>query len=192
MDNPDRPIQDVADVAGQLAARLEELGQAYAFGGAIALGYWGEPRGTLDVDMTLFVPPEQPTACVRLLHQLGCEVEAAGAVQSLQEHGFCTARFRQMRVDVFVPTIPFYEAARQRRREVLLGQQAIMVWDAETLCVFKMMFLRRKDLADLAQVLRVQGQGLDRAWVQARVEEIFGKGDPRLSRWRELCAEVGD
>jgi hypothetical protein len=157
MENSDRPLPDVADVAGHLAERLDALGQAYAFGGAIALGYWGEPRGTLDVDLTLFVPPEQPTACVRLLHELGCEVEGSRAVQSLQERGFCMARFQQTRVDVFVPTIAFYDAARQRRRKVLLGQQAIMVWDAETLCVFKMMFLRRKDLADVAQVLRVQG-----------------------------------
>ena len=73
-----------------------------------------------------------------------------------------------------------------------MGKQAITVWDAETLCVFKMMFLRRKDLADVEQVLRVQGSTLDRAWVQAYLEEIFGKGDPRMSQWRELCAETGD
>ena len=24
----------------------------------------------------------------------------------------------------------------------------------------------------------------------ARLKEIFGKGDPRLSQWRDLCAEV--
>ena len=59
-----------------------------------------------------------------------------------------------MDVDVFLPLVPFYEAARARRRRVELGDQSIMVWDAESLSVFKMMFFRRKDLADIEQILR--------------------------------------
>jgi hypothetical protein len=42
-----------ATVAKQLAKQLQMLGQEYALGVAIALGYWGSPRGTLDVDATL-------------------------------------------------------------------------------------------------------------------------------------------
>ncbi|MFM9963827.1 MAG: hypothetical protein ACKV2Q_21665 [Planctomycetaceae bacterium] len=48
-DDPLTP--DAATTAQQLAARLDEANQPYAFGGAIALGYWTPPRGTLDVDV---------------------------------------------------------------------------------------------------------------------------------------------
>jgi hypothetical protein len=44
---------EVAEAAQQLAAALTERGCEYALGGALALGYWAEPRGTLDVDLTL-------------------------------------------------------------------------------------------------------------------------------------------
>jgi hypothetical protein len=54
---------DVADVARRLAAALDARQQEYAFGGAIALGYWAQPRGTVDVDLTLFLPPDKPSAC---------------------------------------------------------------------------------------------------------------------------------
>jgi len=181
---------DAVAVAAELASRLEQRGQEYALGGAIALGYWGEHRGTVDVDLVPFVPPDQPTACVRLLHEIGCEAASSQAIESLQEQGFCQTRFEGVRVDVFVPSISFYEAARQRRRRVPLRDRSALIWDAETLCVFKMMFFRRKDLADVEQVLRIQGAGFDRQWVRTRLEEIFGKRDPRLSQWDELCAEV--
>jgi len=52
-------------VAGQLAEKLELRGQEYALGGAIALGYWGTPRGTVDVDLTVYLPPEQSSLCGR-------------------------------------------------------------------------------------------------------------------------------
>ena len=46
---------DSITVAKTLASKLNALGQDYALGGAIALGFWSTPRGTMDVDLTLFV-----------------------------------------------------------------------------------------------------------------------------------------
>jgi hypothetical protein len=185
------PTPDAATTAQRLAARLDELQQPYALGGAIALGYWAAPRGTLDVDLTLFLPPDRPSDCVRVLQELGCDVAANEAVQSLREHGFCRVSWHGTRVDVFVPLIDFYEVAKQRRKRVDLGDQSIVIWDAETLSVFKMMFFRRKDLADVEQILRTQGTQLDRVWVRKQLETLYGTRDPRLSQWDEIVRDVG-
>ena len=159
-DSSNQPT-DTVEVARQIAAALDAAGCEYALGGALALGFWSEPRSTLDVDLTLFILPSEPSRCVRLLQNIGCSVRANEAIQSLSEHGFCQVEFGTRRIDVFLPIIPFYEHARLRRRQVMLGGQPIMIWDAETLCVFKMMFFRRKDVADAEQLLRVQGDRLD-------------------------------
>jgi hypothetical protein len=177
-------------VAGRLAEQLESRRQEYALGGALALGYWGVPRGTVDVDLTLYLSPERPTECLRLLQELGCQFAAAEAVHSLQEHGFCSVRFDGIRLDVFLPTIPFYDAARARRRRLLLAGRPVVLWDAETLTVFKMMFFRRKDVADVEQILRTQGNQLDRAWVREQLVGIYGARDPRLSTWDEMVREL--
>ena len=50
-----------------------------------------------------------------------------------REPGFCRIRYRGFQVDVFLPTIPFYDEARSRRRRVELEGQFILIWDAETL-----------------------------------------------------------
>jgi hypothetical protein len=180
---------DASTIAQQIAHALDAASCPYAIGGAIALGFWSEPRGTLDVDITLFVPSDQPTICIRLLQSIGCAVRSSDAAHSISEHGFCQVEFNGRRLDVFVPSIPFYEQARERRHQVLLGHQPIMIWDAETLCVFKMMFFRRKDIADVEQLLRVQGNALDRNWVLSRLIEIYGDRDPRVSQWNELINE---
>ena len=189
MSEPDAPI-NAAVVAAELAKKLESLGQEYALGGAIALGYWGTPRGTVDVDLTIYLPPEQPSRCVSLLQDIGCTVAAAAAVESLREHGFCRVAFLGTRLDVFLPIVPFYEAARLRRKRLELAQQPIMVWDAESLVVFKMMFFRRKDLADVEQVLPGAGAQLDRPWIREQLVGMYGARDPRLSAWDDVVGEV--
>jgi hypothetical protein len=183
------PIE-ATTVAAQLAESIRALGQEYAVGGAIALGFWGIPRGTVDVDLTLFLTPERPSECVWLLQEIGCQFSAATASESLREHGFCRVTFAGLHVDVFVPLVPFYEIARARRIQVQLHGKPVLVWDAESLVVFKMMFFRRKDLADVEQVLTTQGSRFDRSWVREQLVAMYGPRDPRLSAWDDLVHEL--
>ena len=142
------------------------------------------------MDITLFLSIQKPSEIVWLLGEIGCDVSASTATASLQEHGFCKATFDSVRVDVFIPTVPFYEEAKLRRRRVTLGQQQAMVWDAETLAVFKMMFFRPQDSVDVQKMLSVQTTAFDRTWVREQLVEMFGSRDVRIARWDELCAEV--
>lgn len=47
-----------AELAVRIAQQLEGAGIPYAIGGAIAYGFWGNPRGTRDLDVNLFVSAE--------------------------------------------------------------------------------------------------------------------------------------
>jgi hypothetical protein len=185
-----RSSVNAATVAAQLAEQLQARGQEYALGGAIALGYWGAPRGTVDVDVTLSMPPERTAECMELLLDVGCKFSPAEAAVSLREHGFCRVTFAGMNVNVFLPIVPFYEASLARRKCVELGGQPIVIWDAESLAVFKMMFFRRKDVADVEQILRTQGPQFDRLWVREQHAEMYGTRDPRLSGWDDLVREI--
>ncbi|HEX3600499.1 MAG TPA: hypothetical protein VHU84_10180 [Lacipirellulaceae bacterium] len=181
---------DSYQVAEELAARLEAIGCEYALGGAIALGFWAEARGTLDVDVTLYLPLDDPAGCLQILEKIGCEFDRGGVLDMLTEHSFCQVKLLGIRLDVFLPMSPFYEAARARRREVPIGNRPAYIWDAETLCVFKMMFFRQKDLVDIQSILRSQGTSLDRDWIEKSLLDLYGNRDPRITRWRELAAET--
>jgi hypothetical protein len=194
MPNTDQktPIDpDSYQVAEELAARLKAAGCEYALGGAIALGFWAEARGTLDVDVTLYLPLDDLTGCVQLLEKIGCAFARNRTLEMLKEHSFCQVSLSGIRLDVFLPMSSFYEAAKDRRREVPIGSHQGYIWDAETLCVFKMMFFRQKDLVDIQSILRSQGASIDRDWIEKSLLDLYGNRDPRITRWRELVTEAG-
>jgi len=184
----EQPV-DPGTVAGRLARALDERKTEYALGGAIALGFWAQPRGTMDVDLTLFMANDRLSEVIWELQEIGCDVSATSAIRSLREHGFCRATFASWRVDVFVPTIPFYDQAKARRKRLFLGDQQVAVLDAESLAVFKLMFFRPQDIVDLREILRMQGAAFDRTWVRDQLLIIVGQRDPRIAQWDELVSE---
>ena len=74
---------------------------------------------------------------------------------SLREYGFWRVTYHRLRLDVFLPIVDFYAAAQARRRRVELAGRPVMIWDAESLIVFKLMLFRRKDIADVEGILAV-------------------------------------
>ena len=181
---------DLVDIVQRLARAIDHEQQDYVVGGAIALGYWANPRTTVDVDLTIFLPHTEPTRCVNFLHRIGCDVSATTAIPTITEHGFCRASFDDVRVDVFFHTSEFHDTAKKRAKQVDLEGQPLMVWDAESICVFKMMFFRMKDIVDVQQVLRTQGDRFERQWVRDQLVSIFGQRDPRISQWDDLIADL--
>lgn len=70
------------------------------------------------------------------------------------------------------------------------GRQVPFV-SAETLCVFKILFFRPKDLLDLAGLVSVQGAALDHAWVRAKLTGMLGEDDERVAAWDRIVATHG-
>ncbi|MGH7924612.1 MAG: hypothetical protein ACREQH_08490 [Candidatus Binatus sp.] len=92
-------------------------------------------------------------------------------------------------MDVFVSTVPFYKELKRRRRNAVLLGRALKILAAEDLMVLKLMFFRRKDLADAEAVLRDQGPALNRREVRERLVNLVGEGDERVRAWDELASE---
>ncbi len=60
------------------------------------------------------------------------------------------------------------------------------VLSPETLAVFKMLFYRPKDLADLGQLLEIQRDRFDVGFVRRELVEMMGEDDERIATWDEL------
>ncbi len=54
--------------------------------------------------------------------------------------------------------------------------------------MFKLLFFRPKDLADLERLLAVRGPGFDRAYVRRWMVDMMGEADPRVVAWDDLVA----
>ena len=97
-----------------------------------------------------------------------------------REEGQFRGTIAGLRVDVFVPAIDYYADLEKRRRQVTLLGRSTWILAAEDLAVLKLMFFRRKDLADLEAMLRQLGSAIDRRFVRATLIGLVGADDERV------------
>jgi hypothetical protein len=180
------------NLAAALALALEARGVSYAIGGALAYSFWGIPRATMDVDINVFVELEAVDPVFSALADVGIAVDSGAARSATQSRGMFEAMLGPVRIDVFLPSIPFsWESERTRKRQLLEGHP-VWVLSAEAIAVFKLLFFRPKDVLDLERLIAVQGPNLDRAYIRAHITDMMGDDDVRVVRWDELVASSRD
>jgi hypothetical protein len=186
------PPSDAAEAGLRIARALAAAGLAHALGGALALGAHGVPRGTLDVDVNVFVADDDLPRVTDCLRAIGVEIDDAPALARARRDGMFVGLWAGMRIDVFVPSIPFSdEAARTRVRLVDPGGEAVWFLSAEALAVFKLLFFRPKDVVDLERLVAVQGAAFDHAYVRGWMVAMMGEDDDRVRLWDDLVVRFG-
>lgn len=185
------PLQRSAAEAGRdIADALRQKGYKHAIGGALALGVAGVPRGTQDVDLNVFVAEQELPGVIATLQALGIEIHESHALQAARHEGMFVGTWDGMRVDVFVPSIPFSDEAERTRVTVRAGDWEGTFLSAEAIAVFKMLFFRLKDRVDLERLIAVRGARLDRAYVRRWLVEMMGDEDERVAAWDALVRKV--
>jgi hypothetical protein len=173
-------------VARRIAERLDEDGIAYGIGGALALGAWGAPRSTKDVDMTVFIPESELPRCLDALERAGIMIDRSGAARDVARIGMFKGRAGRILVDVFLMGHPQYDDMKLRC--VAFDDDAggkLSFISAEDLCLHKLIFGRPKDVIDLEQLLSHR-PSLDLAYVRHWLTRMVPAGDPRLALLDDL------
>ncbi|MBI2891166.1 MAG: hypothetical protein HYY13_10335 [Nitrospirae bacterium] len=185
-----KPIPSASALARKLVDALVESGIEYALGGALAYGYWAPPRGTIDVDLTLFLdPPDWPRG-VGVLRQAGCEVDPKRTLEGAKDRGDVRLWCEGMRVDVYFPSLDFYGSVRRRRVTKTLEDRDVKILSAEDLSTLKALFNRGKDWVDIERMLAAQGASFDRSYVRDWIVRLVGEEDDRVLKWNEMTARI--
>lgn len=184
MTRPEPP--EPLEAARRLADAFEASGIPYAIGGALALAFWAVPRATKDVDVNVFLGPADIGRVVAVLRGLGLSFDEDAFRAAAAEGGNAIARDGEVVVDLFLNSIPLHDAAAARVvRRPLLGRPA-RILSAEDTVLFKLLFFRPKDLVDVALVVSLQRETLDRTYIRDWLVELMGEDDPRVVKWDEL------
>jgi hypothetical protein len=161
----------------------------HAYGGAIALAYAvHEPRATIDLDLNIATPVEQATAVLRAL--------PAGVrwtdddLNTIAADGQVRLWWDTTPVDLFFPQHLFHSVVASRVRDVPFADTVIPVITPTDLVVFKALFNRTKDWADIEAVIRAGTADIDEA--QGWVAAIAGKDSPSLTHLASLADLSGD
>ena len=154
---------------------LADAGFPHAIGGAIALGYCTlEARGTKDLDVNVFVAPDRVR---EVFVALPPEVEVTAlSLEQAERDGQVRIWWEQTPIDLFFNVLPFHSEVARNVRHVPFGDRTIPVLDCTALAVFKAMFERTRDWADIEAM--VEAKAIDVAGAVSRI----GDRRPRLPR----------
>lgn len=164
---------------------LSEAGLAHAFGGAIALAYCTvEPRGTRDLDVNIFTDADNAERALAALPS--AVVVTPENVAKVLRDGQDRLDWDGTPIDVFLNNVPFHEAVAERVVWVPLAGREVPVLDCASLVVFKALFNRTKDWADIEAVAERSPDQVEAA--AAAVATLVGEGDPACERLAEIVA----
>jgi hypothetical protein len=162
---------------------LSKAGIPHAFGGAIALAYATlDPRGTSDVDVNVFTPASEPEHALAALPAGIAQPE--GTAETIAREGQIRLWWDETPVDLFFDYIPLHDEAARNRRTVPFESEQIPILGPVELAVFKVMFDRTRDWADLEAM--TEAGSLDVSAVKKAVESLVGADDARLTRMDTL------
>lgn len=163
---------------------LDAAGIPWALGGALALAYaTNEPRGTRDIDVNVFVGAAGARAVFAAL-PVGVVSTDADVVEA-EARDQVRLWWDDTPIDVFFAADQFHFEVAARCRSVPFEGRLINVLSGEDLAVFKAMFDRTKDWADIEAM--VESRAIDLDVAADRLAEVLGD-DPRIDRLRTLRA----
>ncbi len=161
----------------QIHEHLAEAGIHMAFGGALALAWCtGVSRGTIDIDMNVFVEASRFIDVVRALPK---EVSVNSKdIQNAERDTQVRLWWGSNPLDIFLNGTSFHEEVSKRVQVRSFAEKQIAFLSCGDLAVFKVFFNRTKDWADLAEMHSIGC--LDSDHVAKVVGEYLGPNDDRI------------
>jgi hypothetical protein len=168
----------LAELLADAIRRLDRAHIPYMVTGSVASTYHGEPRATRDLDIVIDPLPEPLDALVAGLSADGYYVDRDAAFAALRERTqFNAVGADATKIDFIVrKDRPFSRAEFERRMPAdLLGTPAFIARIEDMIIAkleWSLPFDSERQLRDVASMLNVAGDAIDRAYVDRWVQAL--------------------
>jgi len=179
-------VNEVIRAAAELQAHCEAEGWKFCFIGGLAVLRWGEPRETVDVDLTLLTGFSGEERFIRLLlNRYQPRIEDAAEFARTRRVLLLRAD-SGVGLDVALGGLPFEESAVERSSFFAFPPDVpLRTCSAEDLIVLKTFAARSKDWMDVEGIIVRQAGRIDWSYVRSQLEPLLElKEAPEL--WDEL------
>lgn len=174
----------------QIAGALEREGIAYMIVGGIANAIWGEPRATIDVDVTVSVENPDLSSAIAGLSRAFITIVPDPEAFVRRTRVLPLDTSEGIRIDVIFALLSFERDAVRRATSVVVGDRAVRVVTPEDLLLMKIVSDRPRDQADAEALARRRTKTLDRTYLEPRLRE-FAESLERpeiMKRWQRWSA----
>lgn len=151
---------------GDLFRTLNELPFPYCLMGALALGAWGTPRATHDLDAMIAIGHTDRPQLLQALSAYGFAEDAQWAEHNPMIRDVHVRLQRgAIPVDLMLPKDTHDQACLARRRHYELSGLSLWIISPEDLALHKLKAGRAQDFIDVLSVLQRQAESLDRSYI---------------------------
>lgn len=154
--------------------------------GGLANIIWGEPRATLDIDVTVWVLEPQIPEFVAILERHFTPLVENPSAFIRDTRVLPLEGANGVRIDVIFGLLAFEEEAIARAATVEIAGVPVRFCTAEDLILMKIVSDRERDLADAQAIVHRRLPQLDRGYLEPRIHELsrlLEKPDIE-ARWR--------
>ena len=155
-----------------LAKLLSDNAVPYMVIGGMANAVWGEPRATIDVDITIWVPEENIKDFTAVLtRKYDCLVQDSfGFIQKTRVLPLKTKQ--GVRIDLIFGALPFEKEAIERAVKKTVNRNPVFFCTSEDLILQKIISNRTKDSEDVKAIIFRRLKELDIDYLEPRIQEL--------------------
>jgi hypothetical protein len=161
--------------------------------GSVAAAYHGAPRATVDIDLVIVATPAQLKRVLTACEQAGLYASTEAALESKRLHGMFNVidSASGWKVDlIHRKDRPFSHEEFARRVPAVLDGVSVSVATLEDVILSKLEWAHlggsRRQLEDVATLLRVRGEERDRVYVERWVAALG-----LASEWEDALGQAG-
>ena len=160
--------------------------------GGLANAKWGQPRATLDIDITIWVQDDEIEHIISIFQQT-YTIRVDNPFEFIAETRVLPVKTPEDQpIDIIFGALPFEQQAIERAVEVIIGHSAIKFCTAEDLILLKIISDRQRDLEDIEGIINFQKENLDYSYLEPRILELTDLLDrPEIARqWQKWKSQT--
>lgn len=157
----------------------------YLIIGAVAVGVWGEPRLTEDLDLMIFIPRKNLKIVFENAKRLGFKFNEKEIIEQAKLVGVFKIFYKQYHLDFLIASIDFERYALKRKIKVKIFDREVFVPSKEDLLLLKIIPGRTKDILDAEGIVNRQKGKLDIKYLETWAQKLSDEAED-LRIWNEL------
>lgn len=165
------PITKFEKTIIDIAKFLKKEKVPYMIIGGIANLFWGEPRTTLDVDVTVKVKDEDMAKFITKI-QKRFSILVSEPQKFIEKTRVLPVKVRNLTVDIIFATLPYEEKAISRAVIRKVAKAEVSICSVEDLIIHKIISERPKDTEDTKKILTRQKKIINRKYLTPKIREL--------------------